>query len=253
MPTTNPLGAQLYTLRDYPADRTARFAALAAAGYGAVEQPRDDSVPAEQLRAELDAAGLTVSSIHAKPAEGFAEAVATARALGTDTVIQSIGNRDVWTDVDAVRGYARELGELSRRLADEGIRFGYHNHQFELAELEGRTALEIFADELPAGMILEIDTYWAAVGGQDVPTLLDRLGDRVRLLHLKDGPARDSVAPMTALGAGTLPVADIIAACPSAEWHIVELDACATDVLSALVDSADWLFDNGLADRNVTA
>jgi sugar phosphate isomerase/epimerase len=250
---TNPLGAQLYTLRDYPADRAASFAALAAAGYGAVEQPRDDSVPAEQLRAELDAAGLTVSSIHAKPAEGFAAAVATARALGTDTVIQSIGNRDVWTDTDAVRGYARELGELSRRLADEGIRFGYHNHQFELAELDGRTALEIFADALPAGMILEIDTYWAAVGGQDVPTLLDRLGDRVRLLHLKDGAAHDSAGPMTALGAGTLPVADIIAACPSAEWHIVELDACATDVLSALVDSAQWLFDNGLAHRTVSA
>ena len=42
---------------------------------------------------------------------------------------------------------------------------------------------------------------------------MGRLGERVRYLHVKDGPVtRDD--PMTAVGAGRMPVADILAAGP---------------------------------------
>ena len=52
------------------------------------------------------------------------------------------------------------------------MRLGYHNHDFELSSLiGGRPALEVLADELDPGVLLEVDTYWAAVGGQDVPGL----------------------------------------------------------------------------------
>jgi sugar phosphate isomerase/epimerase len=77
-----------------------------------------------------------------------------------------------------------------------------------------------------------------------VPELLSRLGDRVRYLHVKDGPVtRDD--PMTAVGAGKMPVAEILAASPSVEWNVVELDACATDMMEALADSITWLTSHG--------
>ncbi len=94
--------------------------------------------------------------------------------------------------------------------------------------------------------MLEVDTYWAAVAGQDVPALLGRLGDRVRYLHVKDGPVTKD-DPMTAVGEGRMPVAAVLAACPSAEWHVVELDRCATDMLTAVRDSLTWLTSHGLA------
>ena len=104
----------------------------------------------------------------------------------------------------------------------------------------------MLADALDPAVLLEVDTYWAAVGGQDVPALLGRLGDRVRYLHVKDGPVtRDD--PMTAVGTGRMPVAEILAACPSAEWHVVELDRCATDMLTAVRDSLAWLAGHDLA------
>ena len=81
MPTTNPLGVQLYTLRDVPADeRPVVFKALAGAGYGAVEPFNNRAESPQRLRAELDEAGLVVSSIHNRPADDFDGAVATARA-----------------------------------------------------------------------------------------------------------------------------------------------------------------------------
>jgi sugar phosphate isomerase/epimerase len=111
----------------------------------------------------------------------------------------------------------------------------------------GRAALEVLAAALDDGVLLEVDTYWAAVGGQDVPALLGRLGDRVRYLHVKDGPiTKDD--PMTAVGAGRMPVAEVLAAAQSAEWHIVELDRCATDMLTAVEESLDWLAEHGLAE-----
>ena len=53
---------------------------------------------------------------------------------------------------------------------------------------------------------------------------------------------------MVAVGSGRMPVADILAACPSAEWHVVELDRCATDMLTAVGDSLAWLAAHDLAD-----
>jgi hypothetical protein len=51
---------------------------------------------------------------------------------------------------------------------------------------------------------------------------------------------------MTAVGSGRMPVADILAASP-AEWHVVELDRCATDMLTAVGDSLAWLAAHDLA------
>src|SRR5699024_12390346 len=76
--------------------------------------------------------------------------------------------------------------------AVHGLTIGYHNHWWELAQqIEGRPALEVFADLLDERIVLEVDTYWAAVGGVDAPDLLRRLGERVKFLHVKDGPIID--------------------------------------------------------------
>jgi hypothetical protein len=55
---------------------------------------------------------------------------------------------------------------------------------------------------------------------------------------------------MTAVGSGKMPVAEILAASPSVEWNVVELDACATDMMEAAQDSITWLTNNGLAGQS---
>ena len=271
--TSNPLALQLYTVRDQlPSGRKAVLQALRGFGYGAVE-PYDVRTDPEALRADLGEAGLAVCSVHARALGEDASALLDgARVVGADTVIVPSVPAERFADLDAIQALARELNEAAARAASRGLRFGYHNHAFELAPVAGgRTGLEALADALDAAVLLEVDTYWAAVGsqnqavppggtpppnppgakaegtpGEGVAVLLGRLGDRVRYLHVKDGPVtRDD--PMTAVGAGRMPVAEILAACPSAEWHVVELDRCATDVLTAVRDSLTWLTARGLA------
>ncbi|MGH3405127.1 MAG: sugar phosphate isomerase/epimerase family protein [Streptosporangiaceae bacterium] len=253
IPASNPRIAripalQLYTVREQiAADRKGVLARVAGFGYGAVEAFNILSDP-EGLRDDLAAAGLAVTSVHAIPVGDDAAAiVAAATTLGTDTIVVPYLPPARFADADAVRGVAAELNEAARRVADDGLRLGYHNHDHELSAIvDGRPALEVLAGQLDDGVLLEVDTYWAAVGGQDVVALLGRLGDRVRYLHVKDGPITKD-GDMTAVGSGRMPVADILAA-SRAEWHIVELDRCATDMLTAVGDSLAWLASHDLAD-----
>lgn len=251
--TANPTALQLYTVRDQlAAGRAGVLARIAASGYGAVEAFGILDDP-DGLRADLDAAGLSVCSVHAMPiGERAAAVVRATRALGADTVIVPHLSPARFADADGVRQVARELNECAAWLAVQGLRLGYHNHEFELSSLVGGTpALEVLADQLDDAVLLEVDIYWAAVGGQDVAALLRRLGERVRYLHVKDGPAVSRDDFMTAVGAGRMPVAEILAASPWVDWRIVELDRCATDMLTAVEESLAWLGRNGLAELAV--
>jgi sugar phosphate isomerase/epimerase len=254
--TSNPLALQLYTVRDQlPSGRKAVLQAIRGFGYGAVE-PYDVRTDPEALRADLDEAGLAVCAVHAPALGEDADALLDGAAtVGAGTVIVPSVPAARFADAGAIAALARDLNEAAARAAGRGLRLGYHNHAFELPPVAGaRTGLEALADALDPAVVLEVDTYWAAVGDQDappspgagVPALLGRLGRRVRYLHVKDGPVtRDD--PMTAVGGGRMPIAEILAACPSAEWHVVELDRCATDVLAAVRDSLTWLAGRGLA------
>jgi sugar phosphate isomerase/epimerase len=263
--TSNPPALQLYSVRDQlPSGRAEVLQAIRGFGYGAVEL-YDVRTDPGALRADLDAAGLGVCAVHARALGEDADALLDgARTVGADTVIVPSVPAERFADADAITALARDLNAAAARAAGRGLRFGYHNHAFEFSAVGGRAGLEALADALDEGVLLEVDTYWAAVAGQEVPALspggttppnppghevpvlLGRLGDRVRYLHVKDGPVtRDD--PMTAVGAGRMPVAEILAACPSAEWHVVELDRCATDMLTAVRDSLTWLVGHGLA------
>jgi sugar phosphate isomerase/epimerase len=260
--TSNPLALQLYTVRDQlPSGRRAVLQAIRGFGYGAVE-PYDVRTDPEALRADLEETGLAVCSVHARALGDDADALLDgAAAVGADTVIVPSVPAERFADPGAIAALARDLNEAAARAAGRGLRFGYHNHAFEMSPVAGRTGLEALADALDPAVLLEVDTYWAAVGGatvspggtpppnppgEGVAALLGRLGDRVRYLHVKDGPVTKD-DPMTAVGAGRMPIAEILAACPSAEWHVVELDRCATDVLTAVRDSLAWLAARGLA------
>jgi sugar phosphate isomerase/epimerase len=238
-----PLSIQLYTLRDQiAADRDGTLARLAEIGYRSVETYDPTSDPAG-FRRTADALGISVSSTHAyalfgkDPGEVF-DAVAT---VGTDLVIIPGGIEHVeFTTSEGLRRTAGILNGFAAKAAERGMRLGYHNHWWEIEpRFAGRTALEVLAGMLAPEVFLEVDTYWAAVGGADVPELLRTLGDRVLALHVKDGPGvKDE--PHTAVGKGAVDVPSILAAAPDA-LRIVELDTCATDVFEAVAESHAYL------------
>ncbi|MFH8989747.1 sugar phosphate isomerase/epimerase family protein [Streptomyces sp. NPDC017940] len=243
---SRPLSVQLYSVRaELAADRAGTLGRLAAMGYGAVEA-FDVTDDAAGLRRVADDLGLAVSGAHvAQALTGAPGAVFDAVAeLGTDLAIVPAGfPHEDFTAYEGLARVAERLNSLAERAAGHGLRLGYHNHWWEieprLGEHGARHALEVLAGLLEPAVFLEVDTYWAAVGGADVPALLGRLGERVQALHLKDGPGTKE-DPNVAVGGGTMPVPEVLAAAPDA-WRVVEFDACAGDLLGELEASRAYV------------
>jgi sugar phosphate isomerase/epimerase len=223
------IALQLYTLRRLAAtDLAGTLRSVAGAGYTAVEiAGLPDTEPAE-LRRMLDDNGLRAIASHVGIDRLRADAGAAAGRLGELGCARAIVPwmpEDDRRSTDDVRRFAVELGEHGRRLAQDGIGLGYHNHAFEFEPLDGTTTWDVLLEALPPGVDLELDVFWASVGGRDPAKEIASLRDRVRLLHMKDRTADPTPRDVPA-GDGVLPFAAIVDAGRAAgvEWYIVEQD-----------------------------
>lgn len=238
-----PLSLQLYTLRAALAeDFAGTMRRVAELGFENVE-PFGLVSMADELATALEANHLSAPSAHAGLlGQDQDEIFSTAARLGIATVIEPHVDPARWQDADEIGRIAAELNVAAKKAAEYGIRVGYHNHWFELESvIGGRTGLEILSDDLGEAVVLELDTYWAAAGGQDVIALLARLGDRVRFLHVKDGPVEADPATQVAVGQGAMPIWDIIATAESVEYAVVELDDFSGEMFEAVADSYAYL------------
>ncbi|PNY80396.1 sugar phosphate isomerase/epimerase family protein [Deinococcus koreensis] len=263
-PQPGTLSVQLYTFRDaYAAEPGGTIARIAGLGFrylepfGIASQGLTDSDKVRQaqaLRRLLDSHGLSAPTAHAAAPLGPVSAAVldSLEALGCRLpVISWPGEvpgfeRDVMDTREGTERFADALNEASLNAASRGMELGYHNHWWEWSDVGGQHAYDQLLSQLDPAVFLEVDTYWAQTGGQDVAALLRRLGGRVKALHLKDGPATPE-ADQTPLGTGRVDYAAAIAAAPSARWHVLEMDRTAGDVFAEVGQSARRLIQEGLS------
>ena len=242
MLSADRLSLQLYTVRgELERGFDAALARIAEIGYRQVE-PFGLVDFESRLADGLAKHGLTAPTTHAGLLGRELEpAFAAAERLGIGTVIDPYVDPARWQSAEDIKQIAAELNEVGRRAADHGLTIGYHNHHFELASvIDGVHGLEIFAELLAPEIVLEVDTYWAAVGGADVPALLGRLGERVVALHIKDGDGTLDNKAQVAVGAGSMPVQDFLAAAPG-RLAVVELDDFSGEIFDAVSGSYSYL------------
>jgi sugar phosphate isomerase/epimerase len=190
---------------------------------------------------------LTAPSGHAPLLSQDQDAIfAAARELGITTVIEPYIGAERWQDEEAIQATAAGINAAAKKGAGYGIRVGYHNHQWELeSTIGGSTALEYFESLLDPEVVLEVDAYWVAVGGQDPVDILAKLGNRVRFIHIKDGPLTTDTKAQQPAGQGKLPVIEVIAAVPSLEVGVVEFDDYAGDIFEGINQSLSFLIASG--------
>ncbi len=242
--TSPTISVQLYTVRESAAENLgATLRRLADIGFTRVEPYAFTQFPG--LGDALAASGLTAPTIHQRFIGGSDDELnaifAQAAALGVRTVIDPQVDASKWTDAESIRSTAYALNAAAVVAAGHGLVVGYHNHAHEIeSRIEGVTALEFFATHLDDAVVLEVDTYWVVVGGADPLAILKNLGDRVVAVHIKDGPGTSKTKDQVAVGSGSLPIADLIAATPNA-LHVIELDDFRGDRFQAVEDSFRYL------------
>jgi sugar phosphate isomerase/epimerase len=234
---------QLYTLRNaLQEDLPGTIRKVAEIGFTQVE-PYNFVAMAKELGAALKENGLTAPSGHAPLlSQDQDEIFAAAKELGISTVIEPYITAEHWQSAEDIRATAAKLNAAAKKGAEYGIRVGYHNHAWELeSSIEGTTALEYFTGLLDPELVLEVDTYWVAVGGQDPVQVLTKLGDRVKFIHIKDGPVTTETKAQQPAGQGRIPVWDVIRAAKSLEVGVVEFDDYSGDIFEGITQSLAYL------------
>ncbi len=201
-------GIQMYSIRDLASqDLLAAIRTVAEQGYAAVEFAgffdRDSKSVKETLKQcnlAVDGAHTPVRSVLDTPEElsdylneiGCPYAIVPGADIKTAAAIDSL-----------LEGIERVKPIFDRK----GIKLGYHNHTQEMKpNQDGQIAFEEMIRR--TDLILELDTYWSYVAGNDPAALIGKYHDRIRLIHLKDGDAAGNGTP---LGQGTAPVKEMIA------------------------------------------
>ena len=234
-----PIGVQLYTVRDALAqDYEGVIRKIAGYGYQGVE-PAGFPGTKPQAAADLfKSLGLQVPSIHSGLPLGDKrdEVMDVAKLLGVKYLVCPFIPAEEFKTVDSTIAQCKRLNEANAVIRDAGMTLVYHNHSWEYEPLGETYPYKLMLEHLDPTIGFEVDTYWVTVGGQDVVSVINELGARVPLLHIKDGPGTKD-DPMLAVGEGIMDFPAVLEAGKTAEWLIVELDRCATDMLEAVEKS----------------
>jgi sugar phosphate isomerase/epimerase len=260
----NPIGVQLYTVRDLmKTDVPGTLAKVAAIGYKEVEFAGYFDQSPKDLRAWLDKDGLTAPSCHVSydvVQNKWQEAIDAAHIMGHKFIVCP------WID-DSQRqspdGYKRaadlfnHAGEVSRKA---GIQFAYHNHFWEFlpdSHLGGKLPYDYLLESTNADYVkMELDLCWITVAGKDPLVYFNRYPGRFVLVHVKDlskipplVPGKDSkgmiddvAVNFTPIGGGVIDWKVLLPAAQNAgvQHFFVENDE-PKDAIANLTASFDYL------------
>ncbi|HEX8524394.1 MAG TPA: sugar phosphate isomerase/epimerase [Tepidisphaeraceae bacterium] len=249
------LSIQLYTVRDLTAkDFPGTMKKLAGIGYRAVELAGYGNLKtAQEAKAALDEAGLKVSGAHA-PIDQLEtkldQILAEATELGHTNIICPWMPEERRKTAEDWKKAAKSLEKIGYECHQKGFQLCYHNHSFEFQKFEGKRGFDILFENCDANMVkCELDVYWVQHGGEDPVKLINRMGERIHLMHLKDmakGPEK-KFAPV---GTGIIDFKGILEAGTKAQtqWGCVEQDnSYGADPLEAVKTSFENLTKLGLS------
>jgi sugar phosphate isomerase/epimerase len=185
-------GMEAYTYREsFKKDVAATLDSIKALGITELESgPNPNGLTPEAFRKMLDERGLTVPAIGAgydDIVKDPAEVARKAKVLGAKYVMVAwIPHKKEFTLEDAQKA-ATDFNRVGKVLKDQGITFCYHNHGYEFQPYKNGTLFDYLAENTdPQYVSFEMDMLWAYHGGQDPVKLLNKYGNRWKLMHLKD-------------------------------------------------------------------
>ena len=89
--------------------------------------------------------------------------------------------------LDQVKRNIEYLNAAGEVCGKEGVMFGYHNHDWELAPIDGVIPYDLMIEQTdPDKVSFQLDSYWIVKGGGDLSDYLRRYAGRFNSCHLKD-------------------------------------------------------------------
>jgi len=151
-------------------------------------------------------------------------------------------------DVAGVKKFVSDFLPATLKMKEAGMRFAYHNHEFEFGKFDGKMIMDYLMDGFAeADMQVILDTYWVQCAGCDPVIWIKKLAGKVPKVHFKDMTVVGREQRFAEIGAGNLNWPAIIDACKvsGVEWVIVEQDnSYGRDPFDCLKESYEFLVKN---------
>jgi sugar phosphate isomerase/epimerase len=233
-------GVQLYTVRnEVLKEPFATLQAIAEIGYREVEMLRSQ---VKMLAPLLKRVNLAPISLHfetplltgnwtawqhadmplVEPGVTFGDCVLLARDHGFRFIVFNYLAPEERLGLDFYRTLSDKLNAAARKAEAAGLRFCYHNHDFEFQPKAGGRPIDVLLENFDRKLIgIEVDAFWVSMAGVNAAEFIREHANRIELVHLKDRakgtPIHYDIATVPnetyrELGSGDLPWRDIFEA-----------------------------------------
>lgn len=228
------------------------FQASAEAGYSGLEIGfrHIQAIPPQQLNEMLAAHGLRLVASHVGGnLEDTDQADGERQML--DTVLDYLNAIDTrllmysGLKFEDAAQFERDLAQLRKaaiECRERNVQLLYHNHDWEFAE--GGRVINALIDSIGPELGFCPDIGWIAKGGADITEVLDRMGERVGAVHLKDFASLTPGVDSVLLGEGVVPLEAAVAWTAAHRpdvWLIAEQDDADIPAAQAIRNNAHFI------------
>ncbi|MGB6151547.1 MAG: sugar phosphate isomerase/epimerase [Pricia sp.] len=208
-------GVQLYSFRDAMAeDALGTLKKISDIGIVEIESARSDKglyygLAPEEMKSACEDLGMRLTSGHVALDDDFQETMEQAVASGQDYIICSSLPSKGQT-VDNYKRVAEQFNTAGEACQKLGLKFGYHNHEYEFESDNGTVLYDVLMDNTDKNLVhMELDLGWVIVAGKDPLAYFKKYPGRFPLWHLKD--MNMDKKESTEFGKGGLDVAAMMA------------------------------------------
>ncbi len=263
------VSVQLYSVREQAAaDYEGTIRAIAEIGFANVEPAGfPGTTPAEAAKL-FAALGLQAPSCHGELPVGDNrnQVIEDALMLGHKYIITGCPTnfKENYESADTVKAMADIYCEAAENASPHGLLVGYHNHDWDLVDVDGKPGYRYFLEATPEAVLWEADLFWVARAGLDPAAFVEEIGARGKCLHFKDGIVEaagdfteaetadgkimvSDSTPFLPAGAGQVDLESASRVARHVEYAVVELDSYAGDIMKAVAESYEYLTGNGIA------
>ena len=265
------IALQLYSVRqDAQKDLYGTLKQVKAMGYAGVEFAGLYGYDPEQIRKMCEELELNPISAHvpfAELLEDVDKVIRDYKTIGCKHIVIPYLLDEYRPGTEGFATVIEKAAEWGKKMAENGLYFQYHNHDFEFVKLDGEYALDILYKAVaPEYLQTQLDTCWVNVGGENPVDYLHKYAGRMPTVHLKDfaGSKSENMYALIgideqakkeitgkfefrALGLGLQKFPEIIEAATEggAQWFIVEQDnpSMGYTSLECAAISAKYLLD----------
>jgi sugar phosphate isomerase/epimerase len=249
----NAIGLQLYTLRDsIGKDPKGILNKVAGFGYKELEtygygDGKIFGIDFTEFCQHAKSLGMKVVSGHYGldkiKGDTWQKAVVDAKKNSQEYMVVPYIDASVRKSIDDYKKICADLNAAGEVCNKNGIRFQYHNHNWEFDTIDGQIPYDVMLKELdPKKVGMELDIFWIVNAGHDPVKYFTQYPGRFEQWHVKDMDKNDRNKNAN-VGSGSIDYKSLFAKAKLSgmkHWY-VEYDSFPGDPLDSAAASANFL------------